>query len=694
MNPTHNDKAVEPYPYDTALVSEILKRKRKVRGIKACFPCRHRKVRCDGKLPCSSCVERNHAELCCMPTSNTDGSQERAVRRPRLQPRPNPSMLLEYGYSINSSPREGDDYFHGPATASPTSAAPSPSIATGNNGNMDAIIRRLEKMERDISALKADLIQQSRGYVDPAGASSSNLRSGSIPAMNDLTPRDPQHPAQVKSPGKHFVEDSTGATIYLGSHSDNPLALGCRQAGENVLGGVVLDQLMPRAYPFTDLWRPVVSAEEICQTLPVDSDIIRYWQIYQAYVYPFYPALVTLDQFNQSLFQFLDQRSAIDSGGFSFEEVDLSWLALLFAMLALGAQFSDDPVNERDLRSKVFICSSFQCLRLSNMLNNTDFNQIQAMALIGHCLRNNLDTNSAWVLMGATIRLAQSIGLHEETASAQSSEFTSSEQFLRKRFWWMLAWQDTILSFTYDRPPISTNASCPIPYYSDSSPSGEPNHSFAESVFTLCQIIQERAINVRSGTTLTPQENLHMTLAYKRRFEAVFDTAAPFLTERSLCRTLKEHLERLALHIHVGYGVCRLGQFCLEDAHADVEGYQEMRESLARDCAWRAIEAVESFLDMHRLSAQVCRSWAFVHNAVSCAIALKSVAGAVSGERVEGLIHRLVAVLEKEEKESEWIDADTNKRWYGPYSRVVKALKETYGAALGYDSRPTPLSSE
>lgn len=46
------------------------------------------------------------------------------------------------------------------------------------------------------------------------------------------------------------------------------------------------------------------------------------------------------------------------------------------------------------------VCSSFQCLRISNFFNNTDINQIQAMALIGQCLRNNLDTNSAWILMG------------------------------------------------------------------------------------------------------------------------------------------------------------------------------------------------------------------------------------------------------------------------------------------------------
>lgn len=59
----------ESYPYDTNMVSEVLKRKRKARAIKACFPCRHRKVRCDGNVPCSSCQRRNHVELCVTPSA-------------------------------------------------------------------------------------------------------------------------------------------------------------------------------------------------------------------------------------------------------------------------------------------------------------------------------------------------------------------------------------------------------------------------------------------------------------------------------------------------------------------------------------------------------------------------------------------------------------------------------------------------
>lgn len=82
--------------------------------------------------------------------------------------------------------------------------------------------------------------------------------------------------------------------------------------------------------------------------------VIRYWQTYQSAVYPFYPTLVTADQFSQSLFGFLDQRASAREMNRHVEEPNSPWLALLFAVLACGVQFSDDPIKERDLRSRVF----------------------------------------------------------------------------------------------------------------------------------------------------------------------------------------------------------------------------------------------------------------------------------------------------------------------------------------------------
>lgn len=76
-----------PYPYNTGRVSELLKSKRRFRGIKSCFPCRHRKVRCDGALPCATCVQRGHPELCCAPSASgsVQGSGRSGADRPKIR---------------------------------------------------------------------------------------------------------------------------------------------------------------------------------------------------------------------------------------------------------------------------------------------------------------------------------------------------------------------------------------------------------------------------------------------------------------------------------------------------------------------------------------------------------------------------------------------------------------------------------
>ncbi|KAF9887016.1 hypothetical protein FE257_010632 [Aspergillus nanangensis] len=648
------------YPYDTNLVRELLKNKRKARGIRSCFPCRHRKVRCDGHVPCSSCVKRNHSELCRVPTSSGGGNEEQPQHE-----RVSHDLVLD-GTTTNDDESGGSEAQErripltyqeklvslGNKLGSTLSAnsttgtidlmqAESPSAAGANS-----LIAKLEKIEEQILSLKADL----RGATTAATSTSSPLPGG----VGRRT--------RPTSPGRYVVEDATGATIYLGSHSDTPLALGCRQASTEDLRlhDAMIDQFVPRAYPFTNLWGAEATAKDVCETLPEDSDIIRYWQGYQSTAYPFYPALVTIDQFALALFAFLDQRALSREGLVAAEEPDSSWLALLFAVLACGVQFSDDPIKERDLRSKVLICSSFQCLRTSNFFNHTNLDQIQAMALIGHCLRNNIDTNSAWILMGSTIRLAQSIGIHEA-----SPTLPAAEQSQRSKLWWSLVWQDTFLSLTYDRPLSTLTMSCPIPY--------QPNtegFTFQECIFTLCHIILEKARQETAGTLHDPAESMR---EYKRQLDSIGDNAAPFLADKTRCISLQNHLERLGLGVHLGYAICRLQRVYLS-------GVDPYPTSIAVDCVQRAMHVVECFLDLHRFSAGVCRSWSFVHNAVSCAITLKSL-GHIPLEdqrKPEMLVQRLTTVLEKEEKDSEWCDADTNVRYFGPYSRALKALREIY----------------
>ncbi|PYI24398.1 hypothetical protein BO99DRAFT_374459 [Aspergillus violaceofuscus CBS 115571] len=624
------------YPYDTRLVSELLRDKRRTRTIRSCFPCRHRKVRCSGQVPCSSCVKRSHPELCRMPTASTPvrpaDTESDAQNIPRL-PEPEPGAV--------------------PAAWNPAAA-----------------IARLEAIERQIGELKASFrhIAATAPESYPDSSSSPLVAETSSPA---------ESASRQKAPGQQVVEEATGATIFLGRHADFPSVLGCREpqlAQEQLLQDVMMDDGgVPRAYPFTGLWGPQATGREVCATLPDDEDILRYWQAYQTTAYPFYPVLASIDEFGAALMDFLQRRTPVAAADRSKpdEEPDSSWLALLFAMLACGVQFADDPIQERDLRSRVFLCSSFHCLRLSNFFSQTNLEQIQAMALIGHCLRNNLDTNSAWILMGATMRLAQSIGLHDVPASVPADKKPRWS-----RLWWTLIQQDCFLSFTYDRPPSalpltpSSSTTAP-PCLAQQDPKG--GLTFQASSLRICHLV----------LTQQPLTTPAQAFTAKEQFLNLQESTAPFLTDKRHCTTLQQHLERLAFQIHLGYVICRMYRL-----HLDLSAARD--PTIVKECMQTAARVVTAFLDLYRLSKAVCRSWAFVHNAVSCAVTLRALGvhhGQADGVGKTGaadeLVQRLVGMLQLEATGSEWCDEDTNRRHFGPYSRALRALLEVEGGREG-----------
>ncbi|KAK1773875.1 hypothetical protein QBC45DRAFT_446546 [Copromyces sp. CBS 386.78] len=871
--------------YNTALVTELLRHKRKARDVKSCFPCRHRKVRCDGGLPCSNCVKRDHVSLCRRVTATTPRpssvTKSAATNGPSVAASSPRSVVGDpyggggsngfaafdpttqhNGYVDHSSPSTVATHDIGvnacsgfPPPPQPHRRAPHeipspnpqlrdnnylPPLAQGQppqpQDDHDTILERLENIERQIQSLKSDLVQRrsNRPYHQPQhhqdaqtpsqfsvsehhrdtsdllprldslvatstttyGNSSNNNNNNNnnnnhsrIPSStqahySDTPPAISQLESTPLSRGKHFVEEATGATIFLGKRADPPLSLGCFQDPAPLLtlgGDVALHgsgggggsrhhqvQLTPRTYPFANLWTPEAKLGDVCRTLPSQTDIIRYWQAFEAFVYPFYPLLVALDDFRASIYAFLSRQPMMSraqqqqqeaeghgngNGGSTTsqwieENTDPSWLALLFSVLACGTQFSSDTAQERYLRSKVFVCSAFQCLRTANLFFKTDLNQIQAMALIGHCLRNNLETNSAWILLGVTIRLAQSIGLHEASMPGSQGAWASEvHRTQAAHLWRMIIWQDTFLSFTYDRPPVATSTILHNDVFGahrhlSNKHGQQPQYSFTEAVFRVSLVILDWT---REGTATSQSPSVQFDtdkdrrysqirslLSFKRQFDLMLADSAPHLGDDSQCDTLQKHLERLGLQIHVASALCRMYRLCVDTlredrqqqgqqgqqqggCHDHDEGGQDVEEEkqLTSEYAMHATEAVEGFLDMYQLSPIVCRSWPFVHNAVSSAVMLReflvggggggssSTPGSSTGNqpqqgqggngggmqalreewtrRSEPLIIKLIGVLEKEERESEWLDADTNVRHSGPHSRALRALKESYG---------------
>lgn len=139
---------------------------------------------------------------------------------------------------------------------------------------------RIQSLERDISQLKSELAQHgllSGATNPPLGGRDSNpiSRLGSTLGRPPFTPSQ-RSESPARYAGRHVVEGSTGATIYLGSNSEPALLLGCRQdTGYGDLDLGALNQLAPTTYPFANIWRPDIGLPEVLQTLPPDNDIMR-----------------------------------------------------------------------------------------------------------------------------------------------------------------------------------------------------------------------------------------------------------------------------------------------------------------------------------------------------------------------------------------------------------------------------------
>jgi hypothetical protein len=116
-------------------------------------------------------------------------------------------------------------------------------------------------------------------------------------------------------------------------------------------------------------------------------------------------------------------------------------ISLLLATLAAGAHYSDIEypqrlelatdfgmsqvqLNDHDLPliQQSTARRSFHALRLANFLFRPSLDIIQALLILGNTLQNMGQSDAAWALLGTTVRLAQTMGLHMQRGTAHLPE--------------------------------------------------------------------------------------------------------------------------------------------------------------------------------------------------------------------------------------------------------------------------------
>ncbi|GMF71921.1 unnamed protein product [Aspergillus oryzae] len=198
---------------------------------------------------------------------------------------------------------------------------------------------------------------------------------------------------------------------------------------------------------------------------------------------------------------------------------------------------------------------SFQALRLANFLFRPSLDVVQALLVLDNMFQNNGQSDAAWALLGTTVRLAQTIGLHTERSIAYLPQYM---QLKAKTLWYVLA------------------------------------------VDPYCTAL---GIEVTTADRDTQETTFHLNIL--NHLEYVDQRSLPHLTSLQNCKSMHDNLERLELKMHFYLVVAVLTRPALKQSQIQDQLYGILRERAKASI----IDASRAFLDFQALSVVLLRTW-------------------------------------------------------------------------------------
>ncbi|KAJ5473163.1 hypothetical protein N7475_002729 [Penicillium sp. IBT 31633x] len=443
------------------------------------------------------------------------------------------------------------------------------------------------------------------------------------------------------------------------------------------------------AYPFVDLWSSdpfTFNIAGVCAVLPDDGQCLQFLAFYQNIGSVLYPVLSDISLLERQTKRLLDNRrraggvyKADANGLVKPFGMDLTFLSLLFAVLASGCQLSDISERDRELTSWVYVSCAYQCLRMLNYVAQPTVEVIQILLIISNVLSYNMNAGASYTLLGMTERMCLVLGLHVE-----STGFSLAEQEVRRRVWWTMAFQNSHFSLAYDRPSITMVSQPEIPF----DPKSMPGHrSYFE---TLCRIVSLALEVLRSRMYPgSSQLRIHEIREYKQQIQRMLTEATPHLRYRDKCRSLAEHIERTELRLHSSYLLSVLCRVSL-DPHAHLD--EQRRAMIREDCISSLINTIDAFVELHEINSHCSRSWISLQRTIASAFLLVANDGS---PQTWQLIDRLEMVL----ADHVYADGDVNHnrrtdsaKHLASSLRALREIRESFSArkdsAASQTSRP------
>ncbi|CAG8955127.1 hypothetical protein HYFRA_00007142 [Hymenoscyphus fraxineus] len=275
-------------------------------------------------------------------------------------------------------------------------------------------------------------------------------------------------------------------------------------------------------HPFANHWTCQGGLPEVITVLPekVQADILleRYFEC----VDPVYPML-----HRQTFYTDYDMFCALDRP--EKDKSDGSFVALIFAMLALGTQFvTNIPPKERQQSAEFCVSAAHQALRMASYMNKPSVRSVQAMVLITYFLINDNHASDGWAFSGILIRQAYALGLHRDP-NIVVPDATSFEKQSRLKLWQAVLLQDTFLTVLLSLPPSATHTDVSVTsLFTDDTSSTDT--AYINLSWRLASLVQHSVSTPRSLDLPLHQTPLAKTKLLQQ-FHAIHNSFPPsFLT--------------------------------------------------------------------------------------------------------------------------------------------------------------------
>ncbi|CAL3972209.1 unnamed protein product [Diplocarpon coronariae] len=471
---------------------------------------------------------------------------------------------------------------------------------------------------------------------------------------------------------RYLGQNSIAAFLSEDAHTGEPIADGEQDVIRKDIMPILGLQISSASYPFMSRDHMDKIRQDIGTSLPSDRDVLKMLNIFKQIVQPFWGLLIDVEDFESKLCIYLEDRSASSKQpAIGSKGVSSAWLGMLFAVLAVATNYTELTYHKRVATSQAFVHSSFHCLRLSNYLIRPSLESLQALVILGFVLANDMKAEASWALLGLTCRLAQALGLHRGPHEGGRAPLPAASDLPRRKLWWTILWQDSLLSLSFDRSPIAIMTRCQSPLSPTALIEG---FSYTEAMYKLCYNILQFVKNDSASSSTYEQ-----IIANSIEVENIRQQVVPRLRSTDLCKTVQDRLQHYAVVLHTSFVV---SVFCRPALRRGASPGMDMRQKalLAEKCKANLAETVRMYLKMHSLSVIPTRSWAFTYHGLSSAVLLGILGETKTDPEVRSLQGDLISALSvsaaKEQTSSEKGDRDIELS--GPLSRALVALQNIY----------------